>query len=148
MTHCVNCGIEVDPEASFCSGCGAELAERETTPEDTPDNGTQECVKCDSQIPVDADRCSQCGYEPRAHGIIATILIMLGLGNVALMGLIFVVTWITVVAGSVSISGGLAASVGALLFSIPGLVILYLAALSERKTPTGTKSWRELWNDA
>ena len=48
-------------------------------------DATGACVKCDSQIPVDADRCSQCGYEPGAHGIIATILIVLGLGNVGLM---------------------------------------------------------------
>ena len=111
-------------------------------------DATAACVKCDSQIPTDADRCSQCGYEPGAHGIIATILIVLGLGNVGLMGLVFVAAWIAAVAGAVSVTGALGASVGALLFSIPGLVILYLAALSERKTPTGTKSWRELWNDA
>jgi len=148
MTHCENCGIEVNPDASFCSGCGAELAERETTPEDTPDSETAACVKCDSQISPDADRCPNCEYEPGPHGIIATILIVLGLGNVALMGLIFVVAWILVIGSNLTISDALSGSVVLLLFSIPGLVILYLAALSERKTPTGTKSWRQLWNDA
>ena len=110
---------------------------------------TAACEKCDSQISVNADRCAECGHEPGANGIIATILILLGLGNVGLMGMIFVVMWIVVATGGLSITDALSTSIGVLLLSLPGSVILYLAALSERKTPTGrTKSWRQVWDEA
>lgn len=113
------------------------------------DTETAACEKCDSQISVNADRCPQCGHEPGANGIIATILILLGLGNVGLMGLIFVVIWIVAATGGLSLTDTLSTSVGVLVLSLPGLVILYLAALSERKTPTGRmKSWREVWEGA
>lgn len=149
MTHCENCGIEVNPDASFCSGCGAELAERETTPEDTPDSETAACVKCDSQISVDADRCPNCGHEPGSHGILVTLIVMLALGGISLLFLLILFTWVAVALSSISIMNGVGLTAIFGVLTLPAAVILYLSTLGMRKTPTGDKkSWREIWDDA
>ena len=148
MAYCNSCGTEIKPDAAFCSNCGTEITEKEATPKEPAETETAACEKCDSQISVNAERCPNCEYEPGAHGIIATILIALGFGNVAFMALLFVVVWILVISVEMTVADGLSASAGTVLFSLPGLGVLYLAALGERKTPTGrTRSWGEFWND-
>jgi DNA-directed RNA polymerase subunit RPC12/RpoP len=136
-------------EVSFCPECGAEVAGSSTKEESTESVETAACEKCDSQISLKADRCPQCGHEPGAHGIIATILMFSSLAWVGLMVLIILLSWVAVITPDFAITDALTVTVGLFVFSLPGVVVLYLISLAERKGPTGdTKTWQEMWNEA
>lgn len=113
------------------------------------DTATSACEKCDSQISTNANRCPQCGFEPGAHGILTTLIIMLALGGISLLLLLILFTWIAVALSSISIMNGLGLTAVFSVLTLPAVVVLYLTTLGERKTPTGDmKSWREIWDDA
>jgi DNA-directed RNA polymerase subunit RPC12/RpoP len=151
MTNfCKDCGAEFD-DANYCPECGTEVKEQteSTQIDDTVDGNTGSCEQCGSQIRVEAIRCPECGYEPGSSGIIGSTLVFLSFSWVLLMALILLIAWLLVPFGELALTDGLYGTVGLLLFASPGIVVLYLKGLAERKTPTGeTKTWREAWDEA
>jgi len=113
------------------------------------DTATAACEKCDSQISTAADRCPQCGFEPGVHGILTTLIIMLALGGISILLLLIIFTWVAVVLSSISVMNGVGLTALFSVLTAPAAVVLYLATLGERKTPTGRiKSWQEVWEGA
>lgn len=148
MTHCTDCGTEIG-DVKFCPECGTEAPAPEVADTPEPEGETGACEKCDSQISLKADRCPECGHEPGSHGILGSIFIMLSLLWVGLMGLIAVVSWIAVPFSEITLVESISMTAVLIVLSSPGLLVLYLMTLGERKTPTGhTISWQELWDEA
>ena len=112
----------------------------------TADTGT--CKQCVSEISIEADRCPECGYEP-GYGILGIIIILLSLLWIGIIGVVLAVVWLLVPSEQISMMVALSLTLRLLIAVVPGIVIFYLIALAERKTPTGKmKTWGELWGEA
>ena len=63
QTYCVTCGSAIPHEASFCTGCGAELTKLPRHPfSETSSSGSAlYCMTCGSAIPHEANFCTGCG---------------------------------------------------------------------------------------
>lgn len=55
VRHCTHCGKQIDNNAKFCPGCGAQ--------NDAAGDNVKYCTECRARIPYKAMYCSNCGAQ-------------------------------------------------------------------------------------
>jgi TM2 domain-containing membrane protein YozV/RNA polymerase subunit RPABC4/transcription elongation factor Spt4 len=69
MKHCVNCGAEIDDEASVCPDCGVNQGTELDGSHGDRSADQKYCVNCGSLIYTQAELCPECGVtQPDGEG--------------------------------------------------------------------------------
>lgn len=67
MKHCINCGSEINEDATVCSNCGVNQSiTLEGSYEDRSEN-EKYCVECATLINKQAEICPECGVRQPSH---------------------------------------------------------------------------------